>query len=72
MKIELISLYKNGVLSFFSIFLVLEIFGSEEEIFKKLTPWRKNQVIDFWAMVLFSNIYGRKNFFKVIDLNPQC
>ena len=56
--IEIISLYIIGVLSIFSIFLNLGIFGSEEEILQKITPWRKNQVIDFCIMVLFSNIYG--------------
>ena len=56
--IELISLYKIDVLFIFSKFLVLDIFGSEEEIWQKITPWRKNQVIDFCAMVLFSDIYG--------------
>ena len=37
---------------------VLGIFSSEEENFQKITPWHKNQVFDFCAMVLFSNIYG--------------
>ena len=58
MMIELVLLYKIGGLSIFSKFLVLGIFGSEEEISQKITPWRKNQVIDSYAMVLFSNIYG--------------
>ena len=80
--IELISLYKIGVLSIFSKFLVLD---SEEEILQKLSPWRKGQVIDFCAMVLFSNIYGisieiittslvKKKFsigmFSKIDITP--
>ena len=47
--IELILLYKIGVLSIFSKFLVLGIFESEEKIWQKITPWRKNQVIDFCA-----------------------
>ena len=57
--IELISLYQFGVLSIFFKFLVFEIFGSEEEILLKITPWRKNQVIDFCAVDLFSDIYVR-------------
>ena len=57
---ELISLYKIGVLFIFSKFLVLGILGTGEEILQKIkTPSIfKNQVIDFCAMVLFSNIYG--------------
>ena len=58
MTIELISHYTIGVLSIILKFLVLGIFGSEEEILQKITPWRKNQVSDFYAAVLFSNIYG--------------
>ena len=55
---ELISLYKIGVLFIFSKYFFLRIFGSKEKILQNITPWRNNQVIDFYAMVLFSNIYG--------------
>ena len=57
--IELISLYKIGGLFIFSKFQVLEILSIEEEILQKITPWGKNQVFAFRAMVLFSDIYGR-------------
>ena len=63
--IELISLCKKCVLSIFSKFLILGIFGSEEEILQKITPWRKNQLLDFCAIVLFSNIYGIKILFSI-------
>ena len=45
-------------LYFFKIFKFLGYLAQKEEIFQKITPWRKNQVFDFCAMVLFSNIYG--------------
>ena len=58
MMIELVLLYEIGVFFIFSKFLVLRIFSSEEELLQKIKPLRQNQVIDFCAMVLFSNIYG--------------
>ena len=75
MMIELIynMIYKIGVLSIFSNLLVLGIFGSEEKILQKITPLRKNQVIYFCAMVLFSNIYGRLFIdYKTLKENCTC
>ena len=57
--IELNSIYKIGVLSIFSKFLVPGIFGSEEKICQKITPWCKNQVIDFCAMVYLGKLLYR-------------
>ena len=56
--IQLVSLYKNVVLSIFSKFLALGIVGSEEEILQKIEQSCKNQVIDFCAILLSSNIHG--------------
>ena len=54
--IELILFYKIGFFFILSKFLVLSILNSEEEIFQKISPWRKNQVIEF-APCGFSRIF---------------
>ena len=53
MTLELISLYKNGDLFIFSKFLFLGIFGSEEEISQKITPWHKLSNRFLRHMVIF-------------------
>ena len=56
---------------FFYFFKILSIWNVEHRRgnFAKITPWRKNQVIDFCAKVSFTNIYG--NFFLFLTKNSD-